>query len=635
MRSPLELLQTYWGYTTFRPQQEAIIQYAAEGHSALVLLPTGGGKSICYQIPALMRGKLCLVVSPLVALMEDQCQVLQQKGIRAAALHQALTPAEMDSLCIQASKQNLQFLFIAPERLQHERFLDYLHEWSIGLIAIDEAHCISQWGHDFRPAYRTLSQLRQWHPHVPIMALTATATPEVQNDILTQLGIPDARCFKQSFVRKNLGLHVLPCEHKRSKLLEVIQKLKGPCMVYCRSRSRTAELAAWLNDEHLHADYYHAGLDAATRLKKQQAWMNNQLRIMVCTNAFGMGIDKANVQAVIHYDMPDSPEAYYQEAGRAGRNGEKAYALILWQEHDASYLENTVPDMYPDADTIRAVYNQLGAWLKIPLGEGEQHQYPIDIRAFSASIQLPVRRVLSACRILATQGYLSLSDSVYQPAQIMLLATRNEIESLAQYDAEAFDVLQTVLRTYGGVWLGPVPINEFEVAQALPAARDFVIYQLERLHQRGFIQYTSAHQTPHIVWLHPRQAAKALWLNEQALVPLRQACAHRIQTLFHYIRQNQTCRMQILVDYFGETNGTPCNQCDVCKAKQKKQAPIDPHQLRKHIIQQIQHEKRLHTNTLLQGFRSEQAKDVYTELRQLIDEEVIILHPNGILELHS
>ena len=631
--NPLQLLQTYWQHSAFRPQQEAIIQHAIEGKDALVILPTGGGKSICYQIPALMRGGCCLVVTPLVALMQDQCEALNARGIKAIALHQGVSPSDIDSACIQASQGYWQFVFIAPERLLNERFLDYLNEWRLGLIAIDEAHCISQWGHDFRPAYRHLNILRQLHPRVPIMALTATATPLVQEDIIAQLNLHQAPIFQSSFVRPNLSLHVQVPDNKRARLLELLQKLKGACMVYCRSRQRTVDIAHWLHDEGHTADYYHAGLKPEVREQKQQAWMQGQTRVMVCTNAFGMGIDKADVQAVIHYDLPDSPEAYYQEAGRAGRNGQKAYAIVLVQDRDKEALEASVLDQYPSPETLRHIYTELGVWLRIPLGDGENQSFPVDIRAFCAQHQWSLRRVLSACRILAMNGYVELNENVFQPSRFMVLAQRHDVEALAQYDTDAYDVLQQVLRMYGGVWQDAVPIDEFEIARALPAARDFVVHQLNRLQQRGLIEYTGAHQTPQILWKHPRQSAKGLWLNEDQITELRNACNERVQTLLAYFNQTNTCRMNYLAAYFGETVHTPCGQCDVCKAAQK-QVPTEA-QIKAQIIQQMQEVQRLSSEALMNTFSLTDRPRAYAQLRSLIDEEVIILHPNGTLELHS
>lgn len=631
--NPLQLLQTYWQHSAFRPQQEAIIQHAIEGKDALVILPTGGGKSICYQIPALMRGGCCLVVTPLVALMQDQCEALNARGIKAIALHQGVSPSDIDSACIQASQGYWQFVFIAPERLLNERFLDYLNEWRLGLIAIDEAHCISQWGHDFRPAYRHLNILRQLHPRVPIMALTATATPLVQEDIIAQLNLHQAPIFQSSFVRPNLSLHVQVPDNKRARLLELLQKLKGACMVYCRSRQRTVDIAHWLHDEGHSADYYHAGLKPEVREQKQQAWMQGQTRVMVCTNAFGMGIDKADVQAVIHYDLPDSPEAYYQEAGRAGRNGQKAYAIVLVQDRDKEALEASVLDQYPSPETLRHIYTELGVWLRIPLGDGENQSFPVDIRAFCAQHQWSLRRVLSACRILAMNGYVELNENVFQPSRFMVLAQRHDVEALAQYDTDAYDVLQQVLRMYGGVWQDAVPIDEFEIARALPAARDFVVHQLNRLQQRGLIEYTGAHQTPQILWKHPRQSAKGLWLNEDQITELRNACNERVQTLLAYFNQTNTCRMNYLAAYFGETVHTPCGQCDVCKAAQK-QVPTEA-QIKAQIIQQMQEVQRLSSEALMNTFSLTDRPRAYAQLRSLIDEEVIILHPNGTLELHS
>jgi ATP-dependent DNA helicase RecQ len=631
--NPLQLLQTYWQHSAFRPQQEAIIQHAIEGKDALVILPTGGGKSICYQIPALMRGGCCLVVTPLVALMQDQCEALNARGIKAIALHQGVSPSDIDSACIQASQGYWQFVFIAPERLLNERFLDYLNEWRLGLIAIDEAHCISQWGHDFRPAYRHLNILRQLHPRVPIMALTATATPLVQEDIIAQLNLHQAPIFQSSFVRPNLSLHVQVPDNKRARLLELLQKLKGACMVYCRSRQRTVDIAHWLRDEGHTADYYHAGLKPEVREQKQQAWMQGHTRVMVCTNAFGMGIDKADVQAVIHYDLPDSPEAYYQEAGRAGRNGQKAYAIVLVQDRDKEALEASVLDQYPSPETLRHIYTELGVWLRIPLGDGENQSFPVDIRAFCAQHQWSLRRVLSACRILAMNGYVELNENVFQPSRFMVLAQRHDVEALAQYDTDAYDVLQQVLRMYGGVWQDAVPIDEFEIARALPAARDFVVHQLNRLQQRGLIEYTGAHQTPQILWKHPRQSAKGLWLNEDQITELRNACNERVQTLLAYFNQTNTCRMNYLAAYFGETVHTPCGQCDVCKAAQK-QVPTEA-QIKAQIIQQMQEVQRLSSEALMNTFSLTDRPRAYAQLRSLIDEEVIILHPNGTLELHS
>jgi ATP-dependent DNA helicase RecQ len=633
MNTPLQLLQTYWQHAAFRPQQEAIIQQAIEGKDALVILPTGGGKSICYQIPALMRGGCCLVVTPLVALMQDQCEALNTRGIKAIALHQGVSPADIDSACMQVSHGYWQFVFIAPERLRNERFLDYLNEWRLGLIAIDEAHCISQWGHDFRPAYRSLDMLRQLHPRVPIMALTATATPLVQQDIIAQLNLQQATIFQSSFVRSNLSLHVQVPDNKRARLFELMQKLKGPCMVYCRSRQRTVDLAQWLHDEGHNSDYYHAGLKPEVREQKQQAWMQGHTRIMVCTNAFGMGIDKADVQAVIHYDLPDSPEAYYQEAGRAGRNGQKAYAIALVQARDKESLEAGIDEQYPAPETLRHIYTELGVWLRIPLGEGENQSYPIDMRAFAAQHQWSLRRVLSACRLLALNGYLELSENVYQPSRFMVLAQRHDVEALAQYDTDAYDVLQQVLRMYGGVWQDAVPIDEFELAHALPAARDFVVHQLNRLHQRGLIEYTGAHQTPQILWRHPRQSAKGLWLNEDQITKLRNACRERVQTLLNYFNNAHTCRMKNLAAYFGETVESPCGQCDVCRATQQ-QAP-SAEEIKTRLIQQIQQGERLSSNDVMNTFSLNDRPRAYAQLRALIDEEVIILHPNGTLELHS
>ena len=446
MQTPHSILKQYWHYDSFRPQQEAIINHILSGNDTLAVLPTGGGKSICYQVPAMMLKGSCLVISPLIALMKDQAYGLQQRGIKSLVVHSGMNSDEVRRAYLQMSTGDYTFLFVSPERLKSTLFLDFLTDWKISLLAVDEAHCISQWGYDFRPAYLDIALLRESLPNVPIIALTASATPLVQKDIIEKLEFVKGETFFSTFARPNLSFSAFEVDSKIIKTIDILRKLKGSSLVYCRNRRHTKELSDALNAAGLLADYYHAGLEQELRNNKQENWIANKIDIMVCTNAFGMGIDKADVRCVIHFDIPDTPEAYYQEAGRAGRDGTKAYAVLLYQKHNLVDLKDGIQLKYPDISTIRNIYEALAYYFQVAIDDGLETMYDFDVADFCKKFKYNIIEVLSTIKLLEQQGYWILSDSMFLPSRISVTCSKQDIENLEKLHPELDEVIKHVLR---------------------------------------------------------------------------------------------------------------------------------------------------------------------------------------------
>lgn len=563
-----EILRKYWGFDNFRPLQMEIIQSVLRGNDTLALLPTGGGKSICFQVPALMNEGICIVVSPLIALMKDQVENLKAKGISAIAIYAGMGKREIDILLDNCIYGNVKFLYLSPERLLAELVQARIGYMKVNLIAIDEAHCISQWGYDFRPPYLKIKNLREIHPNVPILALTATATPFVREDIVQKLALKNASVFVKSFERKNLSYVVFNLEDKRQKLLEVAGNVKGTGLVYVRNRRETTEIAYFLQRNGIAADFYHAGIEKDLRFKKQEAWKNDAIRIMVATNAFGMGIDKPNVRFVIHLDLPESLEAYYQEAGRAGRDEKRAFGILLTNPSDQLVLNAKYADSFPSIAEIKKTYHYLGSYFQLAFGAGAGLTFGFDVADFCKKFNLPVVKTLAALKFLERDGYIALSENVFLPSRLMFTANHEDVYRFQIEHAVYDPLIKTIQRSYGGAFDGYVKIKESDLANRLKISFSDIVGHLNRLQQLELISYLPQTDQPQLQFLLPRADQTHLDIDAKFIQQRQQIQQEQVQAVLKYAAAN-SCRSKQLLQYFGELNADKCGFCDICLAERK------------------------------------------------------------------
>lgn len=565
----IDILRTYWKHTTFRPLQEEIIHSVLNGRDTLALLPTGGGKSICFQVPALVTEGICIVVSPLIALMKDQVEQLQERGIKAIAIYAGMGKREIDILLDNCIYGKIKFLYLSPERLLSDLVRTRISYMNVNYIAVDEAHCISQWGYDFRPPYREIAKLREILPNVPIIALTATATNAVRLDICEQLQLKDPAIFVKSFSRDNLSYSVFNQEDKYKKLIDVCKNVKGTGLVYVRNRRETVEVANFLNRNGLSADFYHAGLDRDLRFKKQEDWKKDRTRIIVATNAFGMGIDKAAVRFVVHLDLPESLEAYYQEAGRAGRDDQKAYAVLLANQTDIQTLEKRYIDAFPTPDEIRKTYHYLGNYFQLAFGAGEGISFSIDIVDFCKRFNLSVLKTISVFKFLEHDGYIILSESVFLPSRIMFNASHEELYRF-QIENKAYDgLIKVILRSHGGAFEGYIKINEADIAQKIGLSYAQVVNALLKLHDGELISYLPQTDKPQLMFVRARVDLDHFDVDVKYLNLRKEIVIKQVNAVISYCTLAK-CRSLQMLNYFDEKTAVPCGVCDICIAEKKK-----------------------------------------------------------------
>lgn len=565
-----EILEQHWGYRSFRPMQEEIINSVLKGNDTLALLPTGGGKSICFQVPALAKEGICVVVSPLIALMKDQVENLQKKNISAVAITSAMHKREIDIALDNCVYGKVKFLYLSPERLETEIVKVRLQKMKVNLIAIDESHCISQWGYDFRPSYLKIATLRELLPGIPVLALTATATPEVVKDIQEKLGFKKENVLQKSFERKNLAYIVQHEEDKLARLVKIANGVKGTGVVYVRNRKKTQEIASYLKSNNISADFYHAGLDNKQRDLKQQNWIENRTRVIVCTNAFGMGIDKPDVRFVVHIDLPDSLEAYFQEAGRAGRDEQKAFAVLLYNPGDKLELERNTENQFPPIEEIKSTYQALANYYQLATGSGMGVTFNFDIAQFCDTYNLQAITAHNCLKFIEKEGYIYLSDAVYKPSRIKFEVGREDLYKF-QITHPTFDVfIKLLLRYYSGVFDDFAKINEYDLGKKLNVAQQDIVKRLNYLQQLNIITYIAQTELPQLTFTQPRVDARELSISKENYALLKKRATERMEAVLHYAESNHKCRSQLLLSYFGETDTYRCNQCDVCLEENKR-----------------------------------------------------------------
>lgn len=637
MSDALKILQQHWSYDSFRPLQEDIIQSVLDGYDTLALLPTGGGKSICFQVPGLLFDGLCLVISPLIALMNDQVQQLTKRGIPALAIHSALSKHEIDIALDKAAYSDVQFLYVSPERLKTAMFLARLEKLNIKLIAIDEAHCISQWGYDFRPPYLEIGNLRPFLPGVPFIALTATATTTVVQDIQEKLLFkPGAsNVFQKSFTRSNLSYSVLYEEDKKKSLLRILKNVPGSGIIYVRSRKRTQQVAEIMQKEGITADFYHAGLNNDQRSKKQQDWIDNKIRIMVCTNAFGMGIDKPDVRSVVHLDLPESPEEYFQEAGRAGRDGHKAYAVMLFSPADQDDLEKRILRSFPSIEKSRAVYDALGSYADLATGSGEETYTDFDLKDFCIKYSFRATDVIPAMKLLQDNEYISLNEGVFQGSQLMFICSQQALMQVQEKNQRIDQLSKLILRSYEGCFDHYVKISESFIRKQLEVSKDQLKSLITIMVQHGLIKYIPAGESSNILWLKARLEAKNLIFDMERYNFLKKTKEGKANAMIAYVNQKQDCRSQFLVRYFGERVAPKCGICDVCTGRNEKQKlsvskTIDAGQKILYLLEEGP--KTLEQLSAAANLKQEKTLEV---LRELLDQHKIQLNQEEQFMLHQ
>lgn len=614
------ILKTHWGYDQFRPLQEDIILSVLAGRDTLALLPTGGGKSICFQVPALAKEGICLVITPLIALMKDQVEQLKKRDISAVAIYSGMNRREIDIALDNCVYGNVKFLYLSPERLLTELFQERVKRMKVGLLAVDEAHCISQWGYDFRPPYLQIAELRTLLPEAPVIALTATATELVRQDIQEKLEFKKRNVFVKSFARFNLSYSCLHTEDKVGRMLEVLQRVPGQSIVYVRSRKQTVELAKFLQSRRISAVAYHAGLKFEERSHVQNAWIQDKIRVITATNAFGMGIDKPDVRLVVHMDLPESLEAYYQEAGRAGRDEKYAYAVVLHGPNEVEELRKKVEEAHPPVETIRRVYQSLANYYQIAVGSGAMGTFDFDLAAFAKTYKLKTLEVHNAIKRLEGEGYIQLNDAYYMPSRLFLTIDNMALYEFQVKSPEHDALLRIILRLYGGeAFTNFVKISERMIAEQLKLPEKEVRRKLEYLHKVQVLVYEPKKDSPQLVFTAPRLDALTLPLDHKKLDKLRERALYQVKEMSRYVHTTNRCRTQLLLEYFGEISDESCRICDYCLAERKKaREDQETTQLRNKVYRLLEQEPYL-PKELLNQFEPKHKEAVTSIVRELLD----------------
>lgn len=627
------VLKQYWGFDSFRPLQEDIINSVLNGRDTMALMPTGGGKSLCYQVPAMVMEGMCLVISPLIALMKDQVENLRKKGITAYSIYSGMTRKEVINVLTVVTESNCKFLYVSPERLETALFKEYLPGMGISLVAVDEAHCISQWGYDFRPPYLRIAALRDELPGIPVLALTASATPYVQKDICEKLQFSNAKIFRQSFERSNLSYSVFKVDSKINKIIEILNKVPGTGIIYCRSRKRTQEISELLQLQHISAGYYHAGLPQEERNRKQEEWIQNKKRVIVCTNAFGMGIDKPDVRTVIHADVPDCLENYYQEAGRAGRDGKTSYAVLLYDEKNLHELDEMASQRFPSLAEIREMYQAIGNYLQIPVHTGEGIYYDFDISDFLKKFKINSHTALFSLKALEQDGWLSFNEQVFLPSAIGFSITKEALYELERSQPLYEPIIKTLLRSYEGIFDQSVPISEKLLAGLLKKTADEIKTQLSELHRRGVIEYKPQKDSPQIIMLRNRIKTEELSIDMAAYDKRKDSFQKRMKQMLQYVKEEAECRSRIIGSYFGDEHIRACGICDNClRQKAITLSKEEFEALHHRIINMVKYES-LHCKELLQKLTTVKKEKVWKVIEFLQAENKIKVDSTGRVSL--
>ena len=627
------ILKQYWGYDRFRGIQEDIIDSISKNKDTLGLMPTGGGKSITFQVPALAKEGMCLVITPLIALMKDQVQNLKKRGIKALAIYSGMSRQDIIITLENCIFGNYKFLYISPERLDTEIFRTKLRKMHISMITVDESHCISQWGYDFRPAYLKIAEIRELLPDVPVLALTATATPEVVKDIQARLHFRHKNVFRMSFERNNLAYIVRKTENKTAELLHILRSMPGSAIVYVRNRRRTKEITELLHNEDITADFYHAGLDDATKDIRQHRWQSGESRVMVATNAFGMGIDKPDVRIVIHMDLPDSIEAYFQEAGRAGRDGQKAYAVILYAKSDKTTLHKRIPDTFPEKEYIRDVYEHLQYYYQMAMGDGLDCVREFNIEDFCRKFKYFPVPVDSALRILTQAGYLEYTAEQDSTSRILFTIRRDELYRLREMGEDMDRLIQAVLRSYTGVFTDYTYINEDSLAIRTGLTRQQIYEMLVHLAKLRIVSYIPHKKTPYIIYTRERVEAQRIHISPEVYEHRKARYETRINAMLDYVTNDTVCRSRMLLDYFGERNEHNCGQCDTCislRSKSKVSEQPDRETLCAKVCGILSRESLTPAGLLKQ---LPMDKELLTEILHRLSDEGKIIAVDGILQI--
>lgn len=630
------ILKQYWGYPSFRPMQEDIVDSVIGGKDTLALLPTGGGKSICFQVPAMAMEGVCIVITPLISLMKDQVQHLKKIGITAAAIFSGMHHNEIEIAYNQAAFGMLKFLYVSPERLLTKEFIEALKKMKVCLLAVDESHCISQWGYDFRPPYLKIAEIREYIPKTPVMALTATATPKVVEDIQHRLGFKERNVFQTSYERKNVTYNVMCEADKYGLMYRLLKKMdKGSGIVYVRSRKRTKVIADWLQSAGISASFYHAGLDAKTRDYRQQMWMEGKIKVIVATNAFGMGIDKPDVRLVIHIDLPDSMEAYFQEAGRAGRDLQPSEAFLLVADADIKRLNDNLQSSYPELNRIKTIYDALGNYLQIPIGAGENQEYNFNISEFAQYYNFPLLEVFNAIKLIEREGMFVLSDALHTPTKIHIKASREDLYRF-QIEYKEYDTLiKYMLRNLPGVLSDFVIIREENIFQKTGLPIDKIERQLKNLDSLNFLTYIPRSDKPKIQFLTERIDTKHFHLSDEIYRNRKADATKRIQAVIDFVNNDKECRSVQLLRYFGEDIKRSCGECDVCSTKNKNTLTEQEYQEISKIILNELKENETNIYDILEILRDYREEKVLTSIKWMLDNDIIKQDEEGVLTVNN
>jgi len=627
------ILKQYWGYHSFRPLQEEIISSTLAGKDTLALMPTGGGKSICYQIPGLAKDGLCLVISPLIALMKDQVTSLRKKNITAFAIHSGMNRYEVINTLRTATDSNCKFLYVSPERLETNLFKEYLPGMAVNLIAVDEAHCISQWGYDFRPPYLRIAALREELKEVPVLALTASATVDVQDDICDKLQFKTKNIFHQSFERPNLSYSVFEVDSKINKLIEILKNVAGSAIVYCKSRRRTREISDLLKMHGFSSDFYHAGLTQEERNNKQEQWISNQIRVIVCTNAFGMGIDKPDVRVVVHADAPDCLENYYQEAGRAGRDGKKSYAVLLYNAKDIEEIEDSPAIHFPSINDIKLVYQSIANYLQIPAGSNEGEYFDFDLVDLIKKFKLNSQSAVYSLKALEQEGFVSFSDQVFISASVQFICNKEYLYQFEKDNPQLEPMIKALLRAYEGIFDFACSISESQLQGLVKKEKEIVRKELLQLHSCGIIKYQPQKDTPQLLFLRNRMAAKDLYIDMAAFNQRKKKFVARIQTMIEYVKEGVNCRSRFIACYFGDHSVKNCGICDNCLNQGAIQLSKEEFEMINHRIVDSVKSVSIHTKDLLHQLHGIKKEKAWKVINFLQDENKIELDKTGHIHL--